>query len=79
MKYESKANPKQFGAVSRVSVKIENNFYTFESSLTKEFPNDIDINTIDMEKEWQLLWEELNSEVDNQINETQKVYEDARS
>jgi uridine kinase len=75
--YESKAIPKQFGGASRASVKIKDSFYTFEASLQKEFPAGINMDEVDMEQEWKLLYEELNSLVDDQIDEIQSAYQTA--
>ena len=76
-KYESVAVPKTFGAASRASVKIENNFYTFEASMTKEIP--AGAKNLDMDREWEILWDELNEEVDNQILETEKIYKSVKA
>lgn len=75
-KYVSKAYPIEFGASSRASVKIKNNFYTFEASMKKQFPNDLDMSTVNMEEEWNSIWDELNGEVDNQITDCENSYEE---
>ena len=73
-KYESKGVVTEFGGHSRASVKIKESFYTFESSVQKNFPAGTDLSKVDMEQEWKLLFEELNANVDDQIEETEKAY-----
>lgn len=70
--YVSKFKPITISASSRASVKIEGNFYTFEASMTKEYSGDKE--DVDMTQEWKILWDELNTEVDNQILETEQLY-----
>lgn len=73
-KYESKAAVKTFGGVSRSSVKIKDSFYTFEASATKDFPEDVDMNDVDMLEEFKILYNELHDQVDMQIEEVEKSY-----
>ena len=51
---------------SRASIKIKDNFYTFEASVERKF-NDSEEFYDEFKKD---LWDEVNSEVDNQIIET---------
>lgn len=68
-KYEQKAKTKEIHATSRVSLKIGDTFYTLEYSESRLIPDIEDIN-IDIEK--QLLWKDVNNEVDNQAEELTK-------
>ena len=52
---------------SRASVKIKDNFYTFEAVIEKECPKEYtEEEYIDAKTK---LWEEANAEVDGQIND----------
>ena len=50
---------------SRASVKIKDNFYTFEACIEKTVPEDVDYKVFKQD-----LWDEVNDEVDKQIIET---------
>jgi hypothetical protein len=64
--YVSKAKISTIHATSRVSCKIRDNFYTVEYSEERTVPN---IKGVDIEMERQLLWDAVNSECDNQVQE----------
>jgi hypothetical protein len=68
-KYESKAITTQIRATSRVSAKIGDDFYTLEFSEERTIP---DVEGIDLEKERELLWEDVNYSVDTQLQDTIK-------
>ena len=52
---------------SRASVKIRDSYYTFESTIEKSCPdNCTDEEYVDAKRQ---LWDEVNGEVDNQIND----------
>ena len=68
---ESKAIITTIRATSRASVKVRDNFYTVEYSEERAIPNDADI---DIEAERQMLWDTVNSECDNQIEEILKTF-----
>lgn len=70
--YESKAVVSKITATSRMSVKIHDNFYTLEYSEERLITDNPDI---DVEKERKLLWDKVNSEVDNQIEDVYKLYQ----
>lgn len=65
--YESKAITTQIKATSRVSVKIRENFYTLEYTEERTVPQ---VEGVDLEKERELLWDKVNSEVDVAMEET---------
>ena len=69
--YTSKAIITKISATSRASVKVRDNFYTVEYSEERAIPNDVDI---DIEAERQILWDTVNSECDNQIEEILKTF-----
>lgn len=64
---EQKAITKTISATSRASVKIKDSYYTLEYSEERTIP---DIDGVDIEVERALLWETVNAEVDNQVQET---------
>ena len=70
-KYEPKATTTKITATSRVSVKINDNFYTVEMSEERTLN---DKNDIDLEKEQQALWDSVNNSVDNQIIDIKNAF-----
>ena len=66
IKYESKAITTQIRATSRASVKIKDNFYTFEYSEERTIPQ---IEGVDLEEEKQALWDKVNDEVYFQVDD----------
>ena len=71
MEYEIKAITKTIKATSRASVKVGESYYTVEYSEERIIP---DIEGIDIEKERQFLWEDINAECDNQIEDILKTF-----
>ncbi len=65
--YVSKAITTQIKATSRVSTKIRDEFYTMEYTEERTIPQ---VDGVDLEKERKLLWDLVNSEVDNAMNDT---------
>lgn len=65
--YVSKAITTQIKATSRVSTKIRDEFYTMEYTEERTIPQ---VEGVDLEKERKLLWDLVNSEVDNAMNDT---------
>ena len=70
-KYASKAKINAIRATSRASVKIRDNFYTVEYSEERIIP---DVEGVDIEKERQLLWDDVNNETDSQIEDIIKSF-----
>lgn len=68
--YTSKAITTQIRATSRVSAKIGDDFYTLEFSEERTIP---DIEGVDLEKERELLWDDVNYSVDTQLQDTIKT------
>lgn len=56
---------------SRASVKVGDSFYTVEACEERMIP---DIDGIDMEEERQALWDTVNTECDNQIQDILKTF-----
>ena len=67
--YVSKAITTSIKASSRASIKVGDNFYTIEWTEERTVPEDCDI-----EKERTFLWEAVNNEVDNQIQDILDAY-----
>lgn len=61
----------KISATSRASVKVRDNFYTVEYSEERAIPDGIDI---DIDAERQMLWDTVNGECDNQIEEILKTF-----
>lgn len=58
---------------SRASVKIGDNFYTVEACEERMIPED-KLYTIDMELERKDLWDTVNTECDNQIQDILQTF-----
>lgn len=69
--YESKAITKTIKATSRASVVIDKNYYTLEYTEERTIP---DLPNIDLLLEKTLLWDEVNSQVDKQIEDVLKTF-----
>lgn len=68
-KKESKAITTSIRATSRASIKVGDNFYTVEYCEERSLPEDANV-----EQERSLLWDDVNGECDNQIQEILEVY-----
>ena len=60
--------PTKITALSRNSVKLKEDYYTFEAIEERTFPENA--TGIDLEKEWKAIFDSVNSIVDFQYNET---------
>ena len=69
--YTSKAIITQIRATSRASVKVRDNFYTVEYTEERTIPQ---IDDVDIVKEREILWDCVNNEVDNQIEDIIKSF-----
>lgn len=67
MAYTSKARISKISATSRASVKIRDSYFTLEYTEERIIP---EIEGVDIEAERALLWQTVNDQVDNQVNET---------
>ena len=70
--YKQKAVTTKIIATSRSSVKIRDNFYTVE--LTEERTIDPNARGVDLNKEYDLLWNSINESVDRQIIDIKNVF-----
>ena len=68
---ESKAIVTSIKATSRAAIKIKDNFYTVEYSEERSIPTDVEV---DMEFERQILWDDVNTIVDNQCADILKTF-----
>ena len=77
--YESRAVTTSIQAHSRISVKLNDTFYTFEFVEQREFPVDlVDEGTINFEKERELLWDEVHAQVDKQVQDVVEMLKEGR-
>lgn len=67
MAYTSKAKISKISATSRASVKIRDSYFTLEYTEERVIP---EIEGVDIDAERALLWQTVNDQVDNQVNET---------
>ncbi len=67
--YVSKAKTTKISATSRVALKIKDNYYTLEAIEERSIEPD---DSVDIEKEWLLLFESVNTIVDEQAQDTIK-------
>lgn len=70
--YVSKAVPTKITAVSRCAIKIRDNYYTIEASEERSIA---DTQDVDMDKEWSLLFDEVNNITDKQVVDIIKTFE----
>ena len=71
MAYEVKGVPTKITATSRVAIKIRDNYYTVECSEERSIP---DVEGVDIEKERQALFDDVNSTVDMQIEDIYNTF-----
>ena len=69
--YETKAVVNKISATSRMSVKINDTFYTLEYSEERLIPA---VEGVNLEEERKALWECVNNEVDNQVHDIYSLY-----
>ena len=69
--YVSKAKIKTITATSRTSVKVGDSFYTLEFTEERTIPQTSTVN-ITLEKD--ILWDEVNSQVDKQIEDVLRTF-----
>lgn len=77
--YQSQAVTTSIEAHSRISVKLNETFYTFEFAEKREFPVDlVDERSINFEKERELLWDEVHAQVDKQVQDVVETLKQGR-
>lgn len=69
--YKSVAKITVIAATSRASVKIKDSYFTVEYHEERAIPDGA---KVDIEKERQLLWDAVNGECDNQIEEISRTF-----
>lgn len=69
--YESKAKITVISATSRAAIKMNDNFFTIEYHEERTIP---DIDGVQMDRERELLWDAVNGEVDNQVEEVVNAF-----
>lgn len=69
--YITKAETKTIKATSRASIKVNDSFYTLEYCEERTIPQTSNVN-IQLEKD--LLWDEVNAQVDKQIEDVLKAF-----
>jgi hypothetical protein len=70
--YEVKGKTTRIVATSRSAVKIRDNFYTIECTQEKSIP---DLEDVDIQQEWAVLFDEVNQVVDNQITDIVQTFD----
>ena len=71
MAYEVKGVPTKITATSRVAIKIRDNYYTVECSEERSIP---DVEGVDIDKERQALFDDVNATVDGQIEDIYNTF-----
>ena len=69
--YKVKATTKTITATSRASIKVGDSFYTLEFTEERTIPQTSNVN-ITLEKD--MLWDEVNSQVDKQIEDVLRTF-----
>lgn len=69
-KYESKAITTSIKFTSRASIKIKDSFYTIEACEERAIP---DVEGVNLEEERKLLWDTVNAECDQQLEDIIKL------
>lgn len=67
----TKAKTTAIKFTSRASIKVDDSYYTVEACEERMIP---DIEGINLEEERKALWDTVNSEVDNQIEDILKNF-----
>lgn len=71
MAYEIKGKTTKITATSRCAIKIKDNYYTTELIEERTMPNDEEI---DLNKEYKALFDSINTEIDNQMQDIIKTF-----
>lgn len=72
---ESKAIVTKINAVSRVAIKVRDNFYTIEYSEERTIP---DVEGIDLEAERTMLFDDVNAVVDKQAEDIINTFQKSK-
>lgn len=71
--YESKLKTVSIRFTSRASVKIKDSYFTVEACEERVVPDGVD--GVDWQKEKKMLWDELNAQCDDQVQEIYDMFE----
>lgn len=71
MEYQSKAIVTTIKATSRVALKINDNFFTVEYTEERQIP---DVDGVNVEKERQVLFDDVNAVVDEQALQIKETF-----
>lgn len=71
--YVSKATTTTIKASSRESIKLGDNYFTVEFTEERSVPEDCDL-----EEERALLWDDVNEEIDQQIDDIVDMYKNKK-
>ena len=71
MAYEVKGISTKITATSCVAIKIKDNYYTVECSEERSIP---DVEGVDIDKERQALFDDVNATVDGQIEDIYNTF-----
>lgn len=72
---KNKLKVERIRATSRASVKVGDSFYTVEYCEERMLPNnDMDITEEEMQNERKMLWDKVNAECDEQIEDILKTF-----
>lgn len=74
-KYNPKGIPTRIRATSRCAIKIRDNYYTIETEEERSIPEEGSVN---MDLEFEALFEELNNVTDKQIQDIIKTFGNKR-
>ena len=66
MAYEIKGKTTKITATSRCALKVKDNYYTLELTEERTMPDDVEI---DLDKEYRAVFDSINAEIDNQIQD----------
>lgn len=69
--YKVKAKTKTITATSKVSIKVGDSFYTLEFTEERTIPQ---TSTVNLTLEKDMLWDEVNSQVDKQIEDVLRTF-----
>ena len=69
--YEVKARTKTITATSRASIKVGDSFYTLEFTEERTIPQ---TSTVNLTLEKDMLWDEVNLQVDKQIEDVLRTF-----
>lgn len=71
MEYTTHTTPTEISATSRCAIKVKDAYYTVEASETRHV---LEAEGIDIDKEFDLLFDELNKAVDKQCSDIIKGF-----